>query len=72
MPPSIQEVKAKHDDGLLAMPGVVLVGIGRGPDGEPVIMVGLDGPRLETVKQLPKVLEGHPLRVEIVGPVRAH
>lgn len=71
MSPSIQEVKAKHEDRLLAMPGVVSVGIGRGPDGQSVIIVGLDGPRPETVKQLPKLLDGYPVRVEIIGPVKA-
>ena len=42
--PTIQEVKAKHADRLLAMPGVVSVGIGQDPDGQFVIVVGLDGP----------------------------
>ena len=70
MSPSIQEVKAKHEDRLLAMPGVVSVGIGRGPDGH-VVIVGLDGPRPQTVKQLPKLLDGYPVHVEIIGPVKA-
>jgi hypothetical protein len=69
--PTIQEVKAKHADRLLAMPGVVSVGIGKNPDGKFVIIVGLDGPRPKTVEQLPKVLEGYPVRVEITGPVKA-
>ncbi len=54
----IQEVKAKHEDRLLAMPGVVSVGIGRDPDGKSIIIIGLDRPRPETAKQLPKVLDG--------------
>lgn len=71
MSPSIQEVKAKHEDRILAMPGVVSVGIGRGADGQSVIIVGLDGPRPETVKQLPKLLDDYPVHVEIIGPVKA-
>ena len=71
MSPTIQEVKAKHSDRLLAMPGVVSVGIGRNPDGTTVIIVGLDGPRPDTVERLPQELEGYPVRVEITGPVRA-
>ena len=47
--PTIQNVNAKHADVLLAMPGVVSVGIGKNPDGQFVIIVGLDGPRPETV-----------------------
>jgi hypothetical protein len=71
MPPTIQEIKAKHSDRLLAMPGVVSVGIGRNPDGTAVIVVGLDGPRPDTVKALPKELEGYPVRVQVIGPVKA-
>jgi hypothetical protein len=36
-----------------------------------VIVVGLDRPRPETVKRLPQTLEGHPVRVDIIGPVKA-
>ncbi len=69
--PTIQEVKAKHEHSLMAMPGVVSVGIGKDPDGQLVIIVGLDGPRPRTVEQLPKVLDDYPVRVEIIGPVKA-
>jgi len=69
--PTIQEVKAKHAERLLDMPGVVSVGIGKNPDGQFVIIVGLDGPRPKTVEQLPMVLEDYPVRVEIIGPVKA-
>ena len=71
VPPTIQKVKAKHEDFLLAMPGVVSVGIGKNPDGQFVVIVGLDGPRPETVNQVPKILEGYPVRMEIIGPVKA-
>jgi hypothetical protein len=69
--PTIQEVQAKHADRLLAMPGVVSVGIGKNPDGQFVIVVGLDGRHPETVNHLPKLLEGYPVRVEVIGPVKA-
>ena len=71
MSPTIQDVKAKHEDFLMAMPGVVSLGIGKNPDGQFVIVVGLDGPRPKTLEQIPKVLEGYPVRVEITGPVKA-
>ena len=71
MSPTIQEVKAKHAERLMAMPGVVSVGIGKNPDGQLAIIVGLDGPRPETVHQLPTILEGYPVRTEIIGPVKA-
>ena len=72
MSPTIQEVKAKHADRLLAMPGVVSVGIGQEADGKFVIVVGPDGPHPETVNQLPQVLDGYAVRVQIIGPVKAH
>jgi hypothetical protein len=71
MSPSIEEVKTKHAERLLSMPGVVSVGIGRNPDGNTVIVVGLEGPRPDTVQKLPKELEGYPVRVDSIGPVKA-
>lgn len=70
MPPSIRDTKAKYQDELLAKPGVVSVGIGKDRDGNPVIIVGLDRERPDTVKALPKELEGYPVRTEVVGKIR--
>lgn len=72
MSPSIQEVKEKHARRLLAMRGVVSVGIGRDPEGKSVIIVGLDSPYPKTLKKLPKELDGYPVRVETIGPVKAY
>ncbi|UCE38832.1 MAG: hypothetical protein JSW00_06300 [Thermoplasmata archaeon] len=71
MSPSIQEVKEKHAARLLATEGVVSVGIGQDPDGKSVIIIGLDAPRPQTQKKLPKELDSYPVRVEIIGPVKA-
>lgn len=67
---TIHEVKARHEKRVLALPGVVSMGIGRAEDGAPTIVVGLDRPRPDTVRRIPQVLEGHPVRVEIVGPLK--
>jgi hypothetical protein len=71
MTPTIQKAKAKHEQHLLAMPGVVSVGIGLDARGSAVIVVGLDGPRPETVKDLPTHLEGYPVETRIIGPLKA-
>jgi hypothetical protein len=71
MPASIQEVKQRHEAELMAMPGVVSVGIGRGERGEPVLVIGLDRERRDLRERLPKRLEGYDVRTEIVGPIRA-
>lgn len=71
MSPTIQEVKARHAPGLLALRGVVSVGVGRDAEGREVIVIGLDRPRPETQTSLPTKLEGYAVRVEIIGTVRA-
>jgi hypothetical protein len=71
MPPTIQDVKARHASRLLAMPGVMSVGIGRGGEGHEVIVIGLDHARIETQSKLPVQLEGYGVRVEIIGTVKA-
>jgi hypothetical protein len=71
MAPTIQQAKAKHEQRLLALPGVVSVGIGLDARGSAVIVVGLDGPRPETVKDLPTHLEGYPVEIKVIGPLKA-
>ena len=71
MPPTIQEVKAKHAPRILTLPGVVSVGVGRDAEGRDVIVVGLDRARPETQAHLPAQLDGYPVRVQIIGTVKA-
>jgi hypothetical protein len=70
MPPTIQEVKARHAPRLVALPGVVSVGVGRDADGREVIVIGLDRARPETQARLPTQFDGYPVRVEIIGTVK--
>ena len=71
MSPSIQEVKAKHAERFLALPGVVSVGIGRNTEGEEIIVVGLDRQRPKTQASVPGRLEGYAVRCEIIGTISA-
>ena len=68
---SIQEVKKQHEALLLDMPGVVSVGIGLDPNGQQAIIVGLDGLHPETRTKIPTLLEGFPVVIQIVGPLKA-
>jgi hypothetical protein len=68
---TIQEAKARHAQRLLALPGVVSVGVGRDAEGREAIVVGLDRARPETQSRLPAQLEGYRVRVEVIGPARA-
>ena len=69
MAPAIQEVKKKHESHILRLPGVVSVGIGMDENGHHVIIIGLDGPRPDTVARLPGDLEGYPVIIRIVGTI---
>lgn len=68
---SIKEVKAKHAAELIALPGVVSVGIGTDQDGQPAIIVGLDGAHPEATDKIPKTLDTYPVITHIVGPIKA-
>ena len=70
MSPSIKEVKIKHEARLMALPGVVSVGIGRAKDGSSAIIVGLDAanPSIET--QIPQSLEDYPVVVQVIGTIK--
>ncbi len=71
MQTSIQDVKAQHEAELMAMPGVVSVGIGLDDQGNHVIVVGVDQDRPEIRAQVPKTVDGYPVRVEVVGKMKA-
>lgn len=71
MPATIHEVKTKHAPGILALPGVVSIGVGRDAGGVEVIVIGLDRARPETQASLPTQLEGYSVRVQIIGAVKA-
>ena len=71
MSPSIKDVKARHEAHLLALQGVVSVGIGRAKDGTSAIIVGLDSPRPDGEPQIPRSLEDYPVVVQVVGPIKA-
>ena len=71
MPLTISEVKAKHAERLLALPGVISVGIGKNADGEPAIIVGLDKARPQTESQIPKTLDDFSVVIHVSGKIRA-
>lgn len=68
---TIQQAKEKHQARLMALPGVVSIGIGRSPEGENVIIIGLDGKHPKTAQKLPKQLEGHKVVSQIIGEIKA-
>jgi hypothetical protein len=71
MPLSIKEVKKQHEARLLQLPGVASVGIGLDQNGRSAIFIGLDRPNAETEAQIPAELEGYPVRIRVVGTIKA-
>jgi len=71
MDSSIQQVKEQHTAELIAMPGVLSVGLGKNRNGEPAIIVGVEANSLETIQAVPERLEGYPVEVEVIGKVSA-
>lgn len=68
---TIEEVKAKHANRLLAYPGVTSIGIGRTQAGEPALIVGLDKEQSAGNQTLPSEIEGYPVRTHVIGVPQA-
>jgi len=68
---SIKDVKRRHERRLLQLPAVVSVGIGLNRNGQSAIIIGLAGPHAESESRLPAMLEGYPVELRIVGPLKA-
>jgi ribosomal protein S5 len=69
---SIKDVKVKHEARLMALPGVVSVGIGRAKDGTSAIIVGLDAANPNIATQIPQSLEDYPVVVQVIGTIKPH
>lgn len=69
-PLTIEQVKERHEDELMAIEGVVGVGIGE-CEGQPCIKVLLanDSPELE--QKIPDQLDGFKVETEVTGPIEA-
>jgi hypothetical protein len=65
---SIGEVKDRHEEELLAIPGVVGFGISS-HDGEPVIVVYLESDSPQLAAAVPAELEGFRVITEVTGPI---
>ena len=67
----IYAVKQQNEARLMSLPGVVSVGIGQDPNGEPAIVVGLEAAAPATVQQVPEKISGYPVIIQTVGPIKA-
>ena len=65
----IEQVQEAYTPEWMELPGVVGTGIGR-CDGTPCIKVFLVSPAPDTEEAIPDSVEGHPVEIEVTGPVR--
>jgi hypothetical protein len=68
---TIEEAKARHEARLLAVPGVVSVGIGRDASDRRVLVVGIRDRSPAALERIPAELDGHPVVVRAMGSIRA-
>ncbi len=65
------KVSARATDELMALSGVVSVGIGPGPDGGTAVIVGVSTVSAEMRAVLPERIEGVPVIIREVGEIGA-
>lgn len=67
---TIEEVLDKHQDWLLAVPGVTGMGVGERA-GQPVLVVMVAAITPELRAGIPASLEGYPVEIEASGEIHA-
>lgn len=68
---TIQEVKKKHQNELMSLPGVVSVGIGLNDQGQQVIVVGMSEDKPVDKTKIPASIDGFTVTVKLVGTLKA-
>jgi len=68
---AIYEVKRQNEADLLALPGVVSVGIGRAPNGQPAIIVGVESAGAAGARRVPSEISGYPVVIQNTGQLKA-
>ena len=71
MTDAIYEVKRQNEADLMALPGVVSVGIGRGPNGQPAIIVGMESAAEAGARRVPSEINGYPVVIQKTGKLKA-
>jgi hypothetical protein len=71
MTDDIYNVKRQNEAQLMSLPGVVSVGIGQDPNGQPAIVVGLAAAAPATERRVPDHISGFPVIIQTVGTIKA-
>jgi hypothetical protein len=67
---TIEQVQTEHTDQWMTLPGVVGTAIGQRA-GKPCILVLTSSNTEQVRRQIPPIVEGYPVVVQEIGPVRA-
>ncbi len=65
-----EDVKRRHEEELLGLPGVTGVGVGRGPVGDDAIVVYLK--EQSEASRIPGTIEGIPVVTEVTSDIEAY
>lgn len=65
----ILAVKGKYEDELMAVPGVVGVGIGE-CKAKACIIVFIQYRTAQIDREIPETLDGYPVQIEVTGPIK--
>lgn len=68
---AINDIKRENEAQLMALPGVVSVGVGQAPDGRPAIIVGLGSDDPTIARQVPDQIRGYPVITQRIGTIKA-
>ena len=68
---SIEDIKAEHESQLMAMQGVVSVGLGQDTAGNTVIVIGVESEEYSSSLILPQELHSYPVSFQVMGTIKA-
>lgn len=68
---SIRDIKAEYESQLLAMTGVVSVGLGQDAEGNPLMIIGVESEEITRTMKLPREFQNFPVTFQVIGTVKA-
>ena len=66
---SLEQVQESHTKELMAIPGVVGTAIGQSEDGSPALLVFVEEVTEEIRRDVPTILEGYPVKIQVTGKI---
>ncbi len=69
--PTIENIRARYEARIMAIPGVVFVGNGISKNGSPCLKIGTSVPVEKIRSQLPEELSKIEVELEYIGEIRA-